>query len=222
MTETLQSPYLYGIKTKRAEVATNELSALDRQPLHYQEDNPLNLHSERPYSAQVDKENDSSLKLVLESLDYDPLAGLLVWKVRPRDHFASESSYKQWNNKFPGKLAFNTKTPRGYLVGSIGNQNFFAHRVAWACAHGEWPTLCIDHENRVKSDNRLENLRNVEQATNLLNRGRFKNGTGITGVSRRGIKWRAVIVRRKKVHFLGSFHCFAKAVSARKAAEAAR
>ncbi len=25
----LQSPYLYGLKTKRAEVATNELSALD-------------------------------------------------------------------------------------------------------------------------------------------------------------------------------------------------
>lgn len=50
--KTLQTPVKYETKTKRAEVATNELSALDHQPLLHQEDNPLIPYMPRGQSAQ--------------------------------------------------------------------------------------------------------------------------------------------------------------------------
>lgn len=42
----------YARKTKRAEVATNELSALGHQPLIQQEDNPLIPYMSRGQTAQ--------------------------------------------------------------------------------------------------------------------------------------------------------------------------
>lgn len=45
----------------------------------------------------------------------------------------------------------------------------YAHRLAWFYVHGVWPTNEIDHINRNKSDNRIENLRDVTRTVNQRN-----------------------------------------------------
>ena len=41
-----------------------------------------------------------------------------------------------------------------------------AHRLAWRLHYGEWPLFLIDHENRIKSDNRIGNLRPATKSQN--------------------------------------------------------
>ncbi len=49
-----------------------------------------------------------------------------------------------------------------------------AHRVVWMAKYGEIPKdKCIDHLNRNKTDNRLENLRLVSIHENAVNRRSF-------------------------------------------------
>ena len=53
----------------------------------------------------------------------------------------------------------------------INRCQILTHRIVWFMAYGAWPEDQIDHINRVKDDNRLENLRDVTCSENLFNRG---------------------------------------------------
>ena len=57
-----------------------------------------------------------------------------------------------------------------------------AHHIVWTWVHGEWPKGEIDHINGDRSDNRIENLREVTVAQNRTNR---LNSTTRTS----GYKW---------------------------------
>ena len=61
-----------------------------------------------------------------------------------------------------------------------------AHRFIWWLTHNEIPNQ-IDHINRVRDDNRLQNLRNVNHQKNQHNRlgkGYTKKGSGFQAVIR--------------------------------------
>lgn len=99
----------------------------------------------------------------------------------------------------------------GYRCIRISRSIFRAHRLAWLITHGKWPEGEIDHINRIKHDNRLENLRDVSHRQNLSNRN---FGSGIPGrrATARGYSWepekqryRAQIRVGKKVIKLGRF-----------------
>lgn len=62
-----------------------------------------------------------------------------------------------------------TPDSEGYLRVGIDGKSYLLHRLAWLYVYGEWPTGIIDHINRVPSDNRIENLRDVSQHENALN-----------------------------------------------------
>ena len=158
------------------------------------------------------KEESVSPENVREFLDYDPKTGLFIWKPRDLKWYKDQGGRytAQWcqsvfNSKCAGKPAFNTPNGRGYLIGRIWNRNYFAHRIAWAHYHGSWPSGSIDHINRVRTDNRVENLRVVSTGLNNHNRrspdGRF---LGVTWWDR-SQKWLARIAKDGEKYYLGYF-----------------
>lgn len=117
---------------------------------------------------------------------------------------------------------FTSTDGQGYLLGHYQGKMLKAHRVAWAIAHGEWPERHIDHIDGDVTNNRIENLRLVDNLENNRNQRLPKNNTsGIIGVSwnKKTGKWTAQIkVNRRTVH-LGSFPNIEEAAKARKFAE---
>lgn len=76
-----------------------------------------------------------------------------------------------------------------------------AHRVAWFLHYGSWPKDQIDHINGIRDDNRINNLRDVNNRENQLNRkkstGKSKHlPVGIYEIERKGRsgKWYAARV----------------------------
>ena len=96
----------------------------------------------------------------------------------------------------------------GYLKARMSNprREVLLHEFVWEIA-GRPAAECIDHINRDKTDNRLENLRSSTRRLNSLNRGPNVNkGSDFPmGVSRNGKGYRAVIKHRSKRHHLGTF-----------------
>ena len=113
-----------------------------------------------------------------------------------------------------GDIAGTTDHHRGYVYIKINNKQYAAHRLAWLYVYGEFPLEQIDHINRCRSDNRIANLRAVNNAANAMNRNiRKDNSTGVNGVSFDGTskKYRAYICGKH----LGSYETFDAAVRAR-------
>ena len=111
---------------------------------------------------------------------------------------------------------------KGYRMVSIDSEAYFTHRIVWLLENKEHPPDQIDHVNRIKSDNRITNLRAVTDGQNKHNRGVQPNSmSGEPGVSqaRRTGKWRAYIKLRGRQINLGYFVKFSDAVSVRKSAK---
>lgn len=97
----------------------------------------------------------------------------------------------------------------GYLRVRVNGTIYGVHRIAWAISHGELP-LRIDHKNRVRSDNRLQNLRAATTSQNNMNRPMHRGkGVNLKGVSfhKRSKTYRARIKINKTSHWLGQFAC---------------
>lgn len=154
-------------------------------------------------------------------LRYNPQTGALTWLERSASMFKTERAWNTWNARFAGKPAL-TSDSRGYRIGSIFTRSYFAHRVAYAIYHGEWPDDQIDHINGKRSDNRIANLRAVTRQENARNMKRPKdNKSGVMGVSWCNYtqKWKATINVRGRYITLGRFDCFLAASMVRRKAE---
>lgn len=160
-------------------------------------------------------------------VSYDPLTGHLFWLPRDADAFhlvrrtCTEKVIANWNARYAGRRAFCQINADGYLVGKLFGRAASAHRVAFALTHLRWPEAMIDHINGDKTDNRIANLREVDNQANLRNAKRpVSNTSGRVGVSRiRTGSWSAQIrVDRRHIH-LGSFRDKQDAIDARAAAE---
>lgn len=111
----------------------------------------------------------------------------------------------------------------GYVVIGINGHKYRAHRLAWLYVYGKWPSKLLDHENGIRSDNRLCNLREADHSQNAFNRRlRSDNTSGQKGVvwNKRNSRWTAEITVRGERFFLGSFSDKKYAVRAYQAAEA--
>lgn len=96
----------------------------------------------------------------------------------------------------------------GYLYVSQGRgRKHLAHRLAWYLYYGQWPTGNIDHKDRDKSNNKIDNLRDVSQTQNLLN-----HGNPFSGIYKHRNKWRVRVGRGNEA---GSFYCFGEALKTR-------
>jgi hypothetical protein len=111
---------------------------------------------------------------------------------------------------------------KGYLGFNIDNRHYLAHRLAWLYMYGEWPKHQIDHIDGNKTNNRIENLRDVDNSENHRNTKVNSNSTtGILGVCwcSEANKWRAYIHIGGRQKRLGSFDDIADAAKARAEAE---
>ncbi len=114
------------------------------------------------------------------------------------------------------------KKPSGYIVMTINNTSYYAHRMAWFYVNGFIPNNPIDHINRNKSDNRITNLRVVTNQCNMRNSNKQKNNkSGVTGVSwnKDYNKWQSNIKVDSIGKYLGMSIFFEEAVALRLAAE---
>lgn len=98
------------------------------------------------------------------------------------------------------------KTFEGYKYVRVLGEAIFAHRVVFAITHGRWPDGPLDHINRIRHDNRPENLRENTSGGN----GHNKTTTGVCnykGVSKykRIDKFQAQISHQGKRVHLGYF-----------------
>lgn len=144
-----------------------------------------------------------------ELLDYNPNTGDFVNKIF------------RGLRAMPNEMAGNVSSG-GYIDITIYKRKYKAHRLAWLYVNGVWPTNNIDHINRIKTDNRICNLRDVTQDQNGQNKTIHKNNTsGHIGVvwHKRSNRWRARICLKGKDIYLGSFDEIQSAINARKQAE---
>lgn len=72
----------------------------------------------------------------------------------------------------------------GYGNVNINGKMYKTHRIIWLWHKGTWPQFEIDHIDKNKMNNRIENLDDVEHKQNQQNRGIQSNNTsGYPGVS---------------------------------------
>lgn len=133
---------------------------------------------------------------VMELLAYEPSTGAFTWKVGRRKVKAGDRAGKTDSD--------------GYRVIGISGRSHKAHRLAWLVTHGKWPTGEIDHINGNRSDNRIENLRDVDRGRNARNQTRLvkpETVSGLLGVTWHKPKnrWRACIRVGGRHTFLGYF-----------------
>lgn len=162
------------------------------------------------------QKNNITQQLARRIFTYDDEKGELRHKHRPREMFGNNGQFLNWNARYPGrKVGFSSK-PGGYLQTVVSGVNLLCHRIIWTWHYGEIPEgFQVDHINRVRDDNRIENLRLASIYENRHNSGTSKNNTsGHKGVYFRKDtgKWRAEIVVEHKRHNIGTFDTKEEAV----------
>lgn len=124
---------------------------------------------------------------VLERFDYHK-DGYLTWKI-------NKARFKK-GDKLNGYL-----TSYGYLYTSVKCKRFFMHRLIWLY-HNENIPRVLDHINCIKTDNRIENLREATHFYNEANKLKRKGTSSkYKGVQFKYNRWHAACCQT----YLGSF-----------------
>jgi len=109
---------------------------------------------------------------IQEYLDYDADTGIFIWKKSP--------SKKVKEGSIAGFMQ------NGYVAITFNGELQYAHRLAWLFTYGKMPDNCIDHINGIRTDNRIDNLRDVTYSVNSQNQ---KNGHSDSKSGKLGVSW---------------------------------
>lgn len=136
------------------------------------------------------------MKLLKEYFSYNK-KGYLCWKKNVRSDLV-------------GKRVGHTEIIKGYRVLFFQYKNYREHRLIYFMHKKAWPPM-VDHINRDKSDNRIENLRAATHGQNVQNSCGYAK-SGFKGVYFNKRVWEACISLDGKRKFLGSSKDVKKAV----------
>jgi hypothetical protein len=148
---------------------------------------------------------------IRKALHYFPETGEVRWR------FGNGRNVKPW--QLAGSI-----NGHGHCVIKINGKSMLSHRLIWLYVHGHFPKSVIDHKNRIASDNRLSNLRDVSQTDNAQNIGLPRhNKSGHIGVSwiKTHKSWTVYVKVNGKNKWLGCYKDLEQAVAARQAGERA-
>lgn len=133
--------------------------------------------------ALIKKDRDIPQSRVRELFDYDPETGIMVRKINVHSGRGSSIGGGKIQAR-AGEIVGSENPSTGYLYVRVDGSVRFLHRIVWLWYHGYMPETDIDHINRIKTDNRIENLREVSRTCNVRNRSLNRNSSsGIKGVS---------------------------------------
>ena len=133
---------------------------------------------------------------------------------------------------------FNKKPRAGVTVGSragsvdswghrqikIDGKTYQEHRIVWLWWYGALPPCQLHHINKMRADNRVENLKEAprdnydNQQDTLLRKDNISGVKGVCWLARYN-KWQVQIQTDNKKKHIGLYTCLLDAVSARFAAE---
>jgi len=108
-------------------------------------------------------------KELKEFLSYDPLTGELHW------------IKKAGNSTIIGSRAGGL-TNRGYRRLMFKGKQYQEHHIVWCWVHGSFPPNQIDHDDQVRYNNRISNLKSVTKGQNARNRARRENHLSEAGI----------------------------------------
>jgi len=158
---------------------------------------------------------------LLEGIAYCHLSGRVRWRNRPESHFPKGWS-GTWNSRYAGSEIVR-KDSNGYVRCAFDGVPYPVHRLVWHLLMGDIPDGAeIDHINGNRADNRLSNLRIVNDAQNGMNRGlssRNKSGHAGVGYHKKRRVWFSNIRVDGRLIHIGYFKVKEAAVEARKVAE---
>ena len=134
-----------------------------------------------------------------------------------REIFTYKNGFLIWQvNRGPvkaGRIA-GTINSRGYIHIRLDMKFYQAHRLIWIHFNGNiQDDLPIDHINRDRSDNRIENLRVVTNSQNNLNSKRSDHES--VGVWLVGNKYAAYYNSNGKRLYIGRYETQREAIEAR-------
>lgn len=98
--------------------------------------------------------------------------------------------------------------PQGYIRVKIQRKSYLIHRIIYKMCHKVESPTYLDHINEIKSDNRLENLREIGHGHNVR---RSANGKGIYVEHGQKKKYRAMLEINGKKHYIGRFYTYEEA-----------
>jgi len=126
-------------------------------------------------------------------LEYNPYNGEFLWKTSGHGHYAGDRAGSIYAN--------------GYRYIQLEGLDYRAARLAWFMVNGDDPAYFVDHINKIRGDDRIENLRLATNSLNQANAWWSTNTSGFKGVTwqkSRG-QWAAKITVNGKDKFLGRF-----------------
>lgn len=141
--------------------------------------------------SKVKTNSQISHQRLKELLEYFPETGSFLWQERKKNMRERVGSV---DNK-------------GYLRISLDKVRYKAHRIAWFYIHGEWPEGMLDHIDGNKLNNKLNNLRDVQQNVNSYNTetAYSSSKTGFLGVTKVGNRFYPRLGISGKVHHFGGY-----------------
>ena len=153
------------------------------------------------------RKEDLTVDLLRSVLKYDPDTGHLIW--------IGKSHSKRI---VLGSRAGSLVTSTGYRSITIFGRSYPEHILIWFIYYGKWPEGQIDHDDHVRDNNRISNLKDVTFLANMRNRKAMGNTiTGHQGVwfNKRRNRYVAEITMNGKKVYQKSFTSAKEAAQAR-------